>query len=115
MGVQRGVYTVKRYQCRSGKFIRFANRIESKVFLPELECSSTQVSAIAVRDDSEVLLMIVWRNGWCLATLWSAVVDPQNRAISEGELESGLCLQRGCRGLSPRGESGGFVPQKPEY
>ena len=27
------------YQCRSGKFIRLANRIESKLFLPELECS----------------------------------------------------------------------------
>ena len=38
------------YQCRSGKFIRLANRIEkidsvekieSNIFLPELECSST--------------------------------------------------------------------------
>jgi len=28
------------YQCTSGKFIRLPNRIESKVFLPELECSS---------------------------------------------------------------------------
>ena len=26
------------YQCRSGKFIRLANRIET--FLPELECST---------------------------------------------------------------------------
>ena len=45
------------YQCKSGKFIRLANRIESKkidsvariesnrikTFLPELECSSLQV------------------------------------------------------------------------
>ena len=39
------------YQCRSGKFIRLANRIEkidpvarieSKTFLPELECSTQQ-------------------------------------------------------------------------
>jgi len=29
------------YQCRSGKLIRLANRIESKLFLPELECSRT--------------------------------------------------------------------------
>ena len=28
------------YQCTSSKFIRLANRIESKLFLPELECSS---------------------------------------------------------------------------
>jgi len=29
------------YQCRSGKFIRLANRIESnRNFLPELECSN---------------------------------------------------------------------------
>jgi len=30
------------YQCRSGKVIRLANRIESKLFLPELECSIGQ-------------------------------------------------------------------------
>ena len=29
------------YQCTSGKFIRFPNRIESKLLLPELECSKT--------------------------------------------------------------------------
>ena len=28
------------YQCTSGKFIRLANRIESKLCLPELECSN---------------------------------------------------------------------------
>ena len=28
------------YQCTSGKFIRLPNRIESKLFLPELECSN---------------------------------------------------------------------------
>jgi len=28
------------YQCTSNKFIRLPNRIESKLFLPELECSS---------------------------------------------------------------------------
>jgi len=28
------------YQCTSGKFIRLPNRIESKLFLPELECST---------------------------------------------------------------------------
>jgi len=28
------------HQCISGKFIRLPNRIESKLFLPELECSS---------------------------------------------------------------------------
>ena len=28
------------YQCTSGKFIRLPNRIESKLILPELECSS---------------------------------------------------------------------------
>jgi len=27
------------YRCTSGKFIRLPNRIESKLFLPELECS----------------------------------------------------------------------------
>ena len=32
-----------KYQCRSGKFIRLANRIESKLFLPELECSNVWV------------------------------------------------------------------------
>ena len=45
------------YQCRSGKFIRLANRIESKLFLPELECSikwtlrslSGQMAVIAYR------------------------------------------------------------------
>jgi len=30
------------YQCRSGKFIRLVNRIET--FLPELECSTAQMS-----------------------------------------------------------------------
>ena len=30
------------YQCRSGKFIRLANRVESKLFSPELECSNVQ-------------------------------------------------------------------------
>jgi len=29
------------HQCTSGKFIRLPNRIESKLFLPELECSNT--------------------------------------------------------------------------
>ena len=28
------------YQCTSGKFIRLPNRIESKLSLPELECSN---------------------------------------------------------------------------
>jgi len=28
------------YQCTSGTFIRLPNGIESKLFLPELECSS---------------------------------------------------------------------------
>ena len=28
-------------QCTSGKFIRLPNRIESKLFLPELECSTS--------------------------------------------------------------------------
>jgi len=28
------------YQCTSGKLIRLPNRIESKLFLPELECST---------------------------------------------------------------------------
>ena len=35
------------YQCRSGKFIRLANRIESKLFLPELECSTRQITTPA--------------------------------------------------------------------
>ena len=30
------------YQCTNGKFIRLPNRIESKLFLPELECSTGQ-------------------------------------------------------------------------
>ena len=41
------MYTIKitpnllfEYQCTSGKFIRLPNRIESKLFLPELECST---------------------------------------------------------------------------
>jgi len=41
-----------RYQCRSGKFIRLANRIEknrfgseNRIFLPELECSSLRAGA----------------------------------------------------------------------
>jgi len=33
------------YQCTSGKFIRLPNRIESKLFLPELECSTADVVA----------------------------------------------------------------------
>jgi len=43
------------YQCTSGKFIRLPNRIEknrfgsenrieSKLFLPELECSTTEIN-----------------------------------------------------------------------
>jgi len=32
------------YQCTSGKFIRLPNRIESKLFLRELECSSLSYS-----------------------------------------------------------------------
>jgi len=45
------------YQCTSGKFISLANRIEkidsvarieSKVFLPELECSATNHHLLAV-------------------------------------------------------------------
>jgi len=42
------MYTIKithnllfEYRCTSGKFIRLPNRIESKLFLPELECSTT--------------------------------------------------------------------------
>ena len=31
------------YQCTSGKFIRLPNRIESKLFLPELECSTVRM------------------------------------------------------------------------
>jgi len=51
------------YQCRSGKFIRLANRIESKknrlgnenrieskLFLPELECSSNDCVVYPVRE-----------------------------------------------------------------
>ena len=30
------------YQYTSGKFIRLPNRIESKLFLPELECSTAE-------------------------------------------------------------------------
>jgi len=33
------------YQCTSGKFIRLTNRIESKLFLPELECSSADTTS----------------------------------------------------------------------
>jgi len=32
------------YQCTSGEFIRLPNRIESKLFLPELECSTADCS-----------------------------------------------------------------------
>ena len=32
------------YQCTSGKFIRLPNRIESKLFLPELECSTGDIA-----------------------------------------------------------------------
>ena len=31
------------YQCTSGKCFKLANRIESKLFLPELECSTGDV------------------------------------------------------------------------
>jgi len=31
------------YHCTSGKFIRWPNRIESKLFLPKLECCSKQM------------------------------------------------------------------------
>ena len=34
------------YQCTSGKFIRLPNRIESKLFLPELECSRKHYRSI---------------------------------------------------------------------
>ena len=34
------------YQCTSGKFIRLPNRIESKLFLPELECSTVHRGTI---------------------------------------------------------------------
>ena len=46
------------YQCKSGKFIRLANRIEkidsvarieSKLFLPELECSTSCHSANSIK------------------------------------------------------------------
>jgi len=43
------------YQCTSVKFIRLPNRIESKLFLPELECSTTDFGA----DQSRTLA--VWR------------------------------------------------------
>jgi len=36
------------YQCTSGKFIRLLNRIESKLFLPELECSAVEMTPIAL-------------------------------------------------------------------
>ena len=32
------------YQCTSGKFIRLLNRIESKLFLLELECSAVEMT-----------------------------------------------------------------------
>ena len=35
------------YQCTSGKFIRLPNRIESKLFLPELECSTVHDFCLA--------------------------------------------------------------------
>jgi len=35
------------YQCTSGKFITLPNRIESKLFLPELECSNVYSPAFA--------------------------------------------------------------------
>ena len=31
------------YQCTNGKFISLANRIESKLFLPELKCSNRRL------------------------------------------------------------------------
>jgi len=37
------------YQCTSGKFIRLPNRIESKLFLPELECSTALYADRVVR------------------------------------------------------------------
>jgi len=35
------------YRCRIGKVIRLANRVESKLFLPELECSTAQALSVA--------------------------------------------------------------------
>ena len=36
------------HQCTSGKFIRLLNRIESKLFFPELECSAVEMTPIAL-------------------------------------------------------------------
>jgi len=38
------------YQCTSGKFIGLPNQIESKLFLPEFECSSLHDAITEVRD-----------------------------------------------------------------
>jgi len=42
------------YQCTSGKFIRLPNRIESKLFWPELECSTIGVALMIIMTEKFV-------------------------------------------------------------
>jgi len=50
------------YQCTSGRFIRLPNRIESKLFWPELECSIAHLSAKLQR--SEIIRTIGTAPWW---------------------------------------------------
>ena len=60
------------YQCTSGTFIRLPNRIESKLFLPELECSSARLA---------ITLSALARSLTLLQTQLHAVVDAVRTTI----------------------------------
>ena len=76
------------YQCTSGKFIRLPNRIESKLFLPELECSSSEANCQTRRGCKcvtvvhQVVGYYVTREGVC--KLWDSLTcrRPTNRSVS---------------------------------
>jgi len=49
------------YRCTSGKFIRLRNLMESKLFLPELECSGEYATPMPSLAISLVLLTLMSR------------------------------------------------------
>jgi len=60
------------YQCTSGKYIRLPNRIESKLFLPELECSTTHVQSHTVTLSTRGALRMSYRPA---AAMWITSID----------------------------------------
>ena len=92
------------YQCTSGKFIILANRIESKLFLPELECSSTCLLRICeVIDMSGERIFCRSRSChilWATVTLWRVESDTQSFHEMHGfgtELEESNTVAHKCQ------------------